>query len=92
MKVDRNVFTRNRRQLISMNHQPSREIPDIEEPLNITSNNSEGTQDLPSDADTSHKSSSGIEHTVASPKVSPQLCRSGRNRRPPDWITNYVPS
>ena len=63
VKVGGNVFTRNRRQLISMDHQPSREIPDIEEPLNTTSNNSEGSQDLPSDADTSHKSSSGIEHT-----------------------------
>ena len=92
MKVGGNVFSRNRRQLISMDHQPSCEIPDIEEPLNTTSDNSEGSQDLPSDADTSHKSSSGIERTVASPKVSPQLHRSGRNPRPPDWITNYVPS
>ena len=91
MKVGGNAFTRNHRQLLSMDYQATREIPDVEESLSTTSDNSEGSQDLPSDTDTSCKSSSSIECTIASPKISPQLRRSARNRRPPDWIlTSFI--
>ena len=62
------------------------------EPLITTSDHAEGSQEPPSIKDTSYKSPSDMEHTLESPKGSPQLRRSGRNCRPPDWITHYVPS
>ena len=89
-----NVFTHNRRQLLRVDSSPSHEIPDIEEHLTSQQDKSELSQDAApvpnlSPHNTQHTSSSDTEHSVASPS---QLRRSGRNRRPPDWITNYVPS
>ena len=92
VKVGGNVFIRNRRQLLPMDHQSQQEIPDIDEPSMTSLDNPEGVQDVPSTTDASHKLSGEIEPTAATPIMSPQPRRSGRNRKPPDWITNYVPS
>ena len=94
VKAGGNVFTRNRRQLITMDHQSLQEVPDIEETSMASSDNTDH-EELPSTKDTCHKSTGDLELTAATPQChvsSPKLRRSGRNRKPPDWITSYVPS
>ena len=95
VRVGGNVFIRNCRQLVIMDRQSLQEIPDIKEPSKTVSDNAstEEFQDAPSTKDAGHKSASDSEQIITTPHVpSPQLRRSGRNHKPPDWITTYVPS
>ena len=92
VEVGSQLYTRNRRQLIPTNRPALPEIPDTEGPSTTLSDNSERPQDSSSNTDTSGESSCIGERTVSSPTVSVPLRRSGRNRKPPDWITTYVPS
>ena len=90
-----NMFTRNRHQLIRVDKLPPQEIPDIhvEEHSTVASqqDNAEDVLQAPSMSPqkTQCTSSSDTEHSIASPAP---LRRSGRNCKPPEWITNYVPS
>ena len=92
VKVGGNVYIRNRQQTILVNKPLPQDLPDIDEPSTTMSGRSNGPPELPLIANSSHEPSSDIECTAASPSISPQLQRSKRSRRPPDWITNYVPS
>ena len=95
MKVGGNVFVRNRHQIIPVDNPLPQDLPDIddhEEPSTTMLDNTDESQELPLNTDPSHKPSSDIEHTVELPNISPQIRRSKRNRKPPDWFTNYVPS
>ena len=90
VRVGESRFVRNRRQLIRSDEQPMMPSPpELDElPLPSASSStahSDGTTDL------SESSSSPVdEPTVDSPPPEPR--RSTRNRKPPDWITTYVPS
>ena len=99
VKVGESTFVRNRRQLIRSDEQPMPSPPDVDDlpqPQNNTSEKAALIPTLPSNgptpnADLAESSSNPpVEPSVDPPCPGPR--RSTRNRRPPDWITNYVPT
>ena len=91
VEVGDQVYTRNRRHLISANSPAPPVMPDIEEPSNDTDTTERSRDTTPTTA-TPQQFPCNAERTAPSPSVSPPLRRSGRNRKPPDWFTTYVPS
>ena len=80
VKVGEAEFRRNRRQLLHTSEQPEIDIPAQE--------SEQVPNHLPTDEDTQAHSEPDPQHGC-----SPQpLRRSERIRKPPDWITTYVPS
>ena len=96
------MFIRNRKQLIRSGEEQIQNLPDADD-LQPQNNSREKATSMPtptghgpapstehSDPSTSPTVEPLIEPTVDSPR--PLLRRSTRNRKPPDWITNYVPA
>ena len=92
VEVGGQLYARNRRHLIPTNKQVLPEIPDTEGTSSTLSDNSGRPQDSSPNTDNSGEPSCIREQTVSSPPVSVRLRRSERNRKPPEWITTYVPS
>lgn len=99
VRVDDREFRRNRRQLLYTKEARPLEPPNID-PNVETPTASDGTVGpaeqmpdtrMPLELGSSPASttSSPVEQEPSTPQP---LRRSGRTRRPPDWITNYVPS
>lgn len=101
VRVGDKEFRRNRRQLLHTREQPPLDLPDVEQSVSHQPDTQETDvstdQQMPQ---TPRPSSSEPEdppttpaHVPAEPSPhSPQPPRrSGRTRRPPEWITSYVP-
>ena len=85
------MYRRNRRQLIHTSEVPDITLPDVECGQTPTSTPGEECQDSPTtEAPSCPISPAGDVPVSVNPEV--PLRRSGRARKPPDWITNYVPS
>ena len=98
VKVGEKVFVRNRRQLICSDKQLL-PVPDVDQSLPDSNTEPESIPSDPVEQRSQQNSppESAAPSTVATPNttVSPSPTgprRSSRNRRPPDWVTNYVPS
>ena len=86
VEVGDQVYTRNRRHLISVNKLAPPVMPDIEEPSN-DAGITERSQDTSLTTATPQQPPCPAERTVSSPTVSPPpLRRSGRNHKPPDGL------
>ena len=99
VKVGESTFFRNCRQLIQLDEQPLPSPPDVDDLPPPQNNPSEKAALIPTppsngptpNADPKESSSSPpVELSVKSP--CPGSRRSTRIRKPPDWITNYVPT
>lgn len=99
VRVDGREFRRNRRQLVHAEEQPPVEPPPIEQDVTAESGDQDAAvpteQQVPEPPRSLESESPPTTqtHTPVSPRPpTPQpLRRSGRARRPPDWITNYAP-
>ena len=91
VKVGGAVYRRNRRQLIRTNEGPDLTPPHFESGLMPTSIPQEDhLESLTGDVPNPPISPDDDPLVTAGPEL--PLRRSGRARKPPDWITNYVPS
>ena len=98
------MFIRNRKQLIQSGEELTPSPPnadDLQQPWNNPSekaprmptppsNGAAPSADHPEPSSSPNVAPQTVEQTVNSPR--PVLRRSTRNRKPPDWITNYVPT
>ena len=99
VKVGESTFVRNRRLLIWSDEQPMPSPLDVEDLLQPQNNTSEKAVLIPTlpsngptpNADFAESSSNPLVEPSVDPPL-PRPRRSTRNRKPPDWITNYVPT
>lgn len=103
VQVGESTFIRNRKQLIRSGEELAQSPPDADDLQQPWNNSSEKATCMPTppsngaapstdhpEPPPSPKVEPPVEQTVDSPR--PVLHRSTRNRKPPDWITNYVPT
>ena len=93
VQVGEQKFRRNRRHLIRTKEPGPVDIP--QEELPSTSNTQNTAEDTPSSLPEQQDNTRSIGNSSEPDRPGspiPSLRQSQRNRKPPEWITNYVPS